>query len=187
MPHEHAGQIRQYGNHRGSDSIALDSGSGKTVARGLRPSEISYTTRRVIRVGFEALGGAGWMGGKTYLWNLLFAVSQLADSRLRAVLLSPEPDAELLALPGVEHFAVPAGLNQRPAQWAGRALRYSIGRDLIREHFLAPARLDLLSHGATLGRRSPLPAISWIPDLQHRRRPEFFSRFELLGTRPRRA
>jgi glycosyltransferase involved in cell wall biosynthesis len=133
----------------------------------------------MIRVGFEPIGGAGWMGGRTYLWNLLWAVSGLADRRLQCVLLSPEPDAELDHLRNVERVRVPA-VHTRPQRLVHLALRYGWGRDLLRERMLGRARVDVVSHAEPLGRRSPIPVISWITDLQHRRRPDWFSLRERL-------
>ncbi|MBD5538711.1 MAG: glycosyltransferase family 4 protein [Desulfovibrio sp.] len=45
--------------------------------------------------------------------------------------------------------------------------------------FLRQNRIGLLSHGSVLGRRSPVPALCWIPDFQHVHRPEFFSAEEI--------
>lgn len=48
--------------------------------------------------------------------------------------------------------------------------------ELLTEHDIA-----LFSHGFPLGKDSPIPSLCWIPDFQHRRLPQYFSRQEIEG------
>jgi hypothetical protein len=128
----------------------------------------------VIRVGFPLIGGAAWLGGRNYLWNLLRGISLVEDRQLQPVLLRPQG----------ENFDVPAesfvrtGALARPlAARLGSATRYLLGRDLVEQRWMARARLDVLSHSGPIG-KSRIPWIFWVPDLQHRHFPEFFGRFE---------
>ena len=41
--------------------------------------------------------------------------------------------------------------------------------------------ISVLSHFGSLGRKSPIPTIGWIPDFQHRYLPGFFTRSEISG------
>jgi glycosyltransferase involved in cell wall biosynthesis len=133
---------------------------------------------RIIRVGFQPLGGAGWLGGRNYLWNLLHALSFVEAPRLRPVLLHERGQADELLLPGVEPFERAGPLASIWARRAGTASTWLLARNLVEERWLRRALVDVVSHGAPLGARSRVPWIFWIPDLQHRRLPAFFSAFE---------
>ncbi len=131
----------------------------------------------MIRVGFPPIGGNAWQGGRNYLWNLLHAVSLVETPRIQPVLMCRAGEADDLALPGVERY-------ERSGPWASARMvragslgRYLLGRDIVEEHWLQRAHIDILSHGGPLG-RSRVPFIFWVPDLQHRHFPEFFGRFE---------
>jgi glycosyltransferase involved in cell wall biosynthesis len=132
----------------------------------------------MIRVGFPPLGGQSWQGGRNYLWNLLQATLLLGEERrIQPVLMSRAGDAEELSLAGVERFVRQGLLASPRVVRAGALGRYLIGRDLVEERWLLRARIDVFSHGGPLG-RTRVPWIFWVPDVQHRHFPEFFSRFE---------
>jgi glycosyltransferase involved in cell wall biosynthesis len=131
----------------------------------------------VIRVGFPPIGGHGWQGGRNYLKNLLQAILLVDNRQIQPVLMADGTDGDDLVVPGVERF-VRSGLLAAPRVLRAGALgRYVLGRDVIEEQWLSRARLDVFSHSPPLG-RTRTPWIFWIPDLQHRRFPEFFGRFE---------
>lgn len=134
----------------------------------------------MIRVGFQPIGGAGWLGGRNYLWNLLYGLSLLPDAerRLEPVLMSEPGDARELMLPGVVHFPRAGRLASVWARRAGTATMRLLGRDLVQDAWLRRARVDCYSHGPPLGRRPGVPYIFWIPDVQHRRLPALFTPFE---------
>jgi glycosyltransferase involved in cell wall biosynthesis len=133
-----------------------------------------------IRVGFHAIGGSGWMGGRNYLWNLLHALSLVEEGRLRPVLVASDGDGDELSLPGVERFTRRGLLDSSPAHVLGN-LGALLGCNRVQQHWLRRATVDVFSHGvAPLGARARVPWIYWIPDLQHFRRPEYFSAAQRL-------
>ena len=134
----------------------------------------------MIRVGFTLIGGKNWTGGYNYLLNLLQVLSTEAPDALAPVLFAglDVPDAELApfaAIPGCEIVRAP-GFNEssRPRTLLRSLL---LGRDAAIHRLLNAARLDVAFESAVfLGWRLPIPAIAWIPDLQHRFLPQLFSR-----------
>ncbi len=129
----------------------------------------------MIRVGFRLIGGVAWQGGRNYLWNLLYAITHHASDRIQPVLLlGPDEVAGDLALDGVEVFQTNSWTDSSYARSLGRALKLVRGPNLVEEHWLHRARIDVYSHAppvaSWLGGRTP--TISWVPDLQHRHLPE---------------
>jgi glycosyltransferase involved in cell wall biosynthesis len=130
----------------------------------------------VIRVGFQPIGGPLWMGGRNYLRNLLRAISLVDEPRLQPVLLTSGDDGRELLLPGVERFDRGGALDSAWARRAGAFASLLLGCNHVEQHWLRRARVDISSHGgAPLGARARLPWIYWIPDVQHRSHPEFFT------------
>jgi glycosyltransferase involved in cell wall biosynthesis len=138
----------------------------------------------LIRVGFRQLR---WTGGNTYLYNLLFAVTTLAERHVQPVVLldsARDPVATAAAtdfgrLAGVELFATPGLVgSERALLFAGRVLKRTLQRDFVQEHWMRRAGIELLSHTTPLGRHFPRPWLYWIGDLQHRALPDYFSRGE---------
>jgi glycosyltransferase involved in cell wall biosynthesis len=129
----------------------------------------------VIRVGI-ALGDF-WLGGVNYYRNLLNAIYSLPDRRIEPVLLVGErAGPEILAgYPPVE--VIRSGWFDRLSpRWIGRkAWQLAFAGDPILEPMLRSHQIAVLSHSGVLGRRSSLPTISWIVDLQHQQLPQFFS------------
>ncbi|MBV8757917.1 MAG: glycosyltransferase family 4 protein, partial [Deltaproteobacteria bacterium] len=129
----------------------------------------------MIRVGFRLIGGAAWQGGRTYLWNLLHAITTLPAPRLAPVVLArPGEEPGDLIQPGVERFDT--GESPR-ARMAGRIAALAIGRDPVEARWLREAKIDVFSHATPVGR---VPAIGWIPDVQHRHLPQLSTRSERL-------
>jgi Glycosyl transferases group 1 len=130
----------------------------------------------MIRVGFRQLG---WAGGRNYLWNLFHALGRLPAPRVRPVVVAePGTAADLLALPGVERVTLDGPLGRPTALLAGRVTQRLLRRDLVLEGWFRRGRVDVASHVPILGRRSPIPTLFWIPDLQHLRLPQFFDERE---------
>jgi glycosyltransferase involved in cell wall biosynthesis len=126
----------------------------------------------VIRVGFRLIGGAAWQGGRTYLWNLLHAITAHVADRVQPVLLVRRgEDPGDLQMPGVE--VVTTGVRFARA---GRLIKLAIRFDPAESHWLHRARIDVLSHAPPVG--FTVPTIAWIPDVQHRHLPELSSRRE---------
>jgi glycosyltransferase involved in cell wall biosynthesis len=129
----------------------------------------------VIRVGFHPIGGNGWMGGRSYLWNLLHALSLVEQRRLQPVLITSDGTGRELLLTGVEHFSCGGPMNSSWAHVAGNAAAL-LGCNWVAQHWLRRAAVDVFSHGvAPLGARARVPWIYMIHDVQHRRCPEFFT------------
>lgn len=130
----------------------------------------------MIRVAWRIANSAEWVGGLNYFINLAKAVRSLPDARI-----------EVVALGSTDNL--PAPLNSLPAIHMPPLTRVTRVWDAFGRHylqnggmtgrFLRKNRIGLLSHGSVLGRRSPVPALCWIPDFQHVRRPEFFSAEEI--------
>jgi glycosyltransferase involved in cell wall biosynthesis len=125
----------------------------------------------------------GWTGGRNYLRNLFLALRATPEVTVEPVLLvgtSSQPPADWQAL-HVETIRAPIVDGRGPTlveRVVGRLtgeLRPGLGRTLRR------ARADVLSHSGPIGRRRGIPAISWIPDFQHRRLPQMFSEEERRG------
>jgi len=132
------------------------------------------------RVAFTLIGGRNWTGGYNYLMNLLQILAQEAPGALQPVLFAGTdvPAADLAPfqnIPGCELVTDP-GFDERARPRAlARAL--ALGRDPAIWAALQRGRVDLAFESAVfLGWRLPLPAIAWVPDLQHRFLPHLFSR-----------
>ena len=129
----------------------------------------------MIRVGFLFEGGDAWLGGVNYLWNLLFAVGAKADRKLEPVLIAPQ-DAPLHGLDQITRVEIVRRQASPAPTVAARTMSRRVwGRDEVVARLCDQHRIDVLSHSGTFGWRMPVATTPWIPDLQHRRLPEFFS------------
>ncbi len=133
------------------------------------------------RVAFTLIGGKNWTGGQNYLINLLRIVAEQTPGQLTPVLFvgSDAAEADLapfLALPGCELVRSP-GLDER--HHSASLLRcLLLGRNAHFSALLAAHRIDVVFESAVFfGWRLGLPAIAWMPDLQHRLMPHHFTRF----------
>jgi len=131
----------------------------------------------MTRVGFRPFGGAVWQGGRTYLWNLLYAITAYARELQPVLLVRPDEEASDLLLPGVERFETSALLDAPRLRTIGRTLELAVRRNPIERAWLSRARVDVLSHAAPVG---GVPTISWIPDVQHRHLTQLTSRYESI-------
>lgn len=134
----------------------------------------------MLRLGFPLLGRGGWTGGLVYLKNTLKVInSRLASQVEPLVFLSPEEDEQYgPELRPLVHDRVIVDPSISAAG-RGRGLLTAIatGRDASFEHVALAAGLDLVFENASFyGASFAIPAISWIPDFQHRHMPEMFSR-----------
>jgi glycosyltransferase involved in cell wall biosynthesis len=125
----------------------------------------------VIRVGFlHPHYGEAWLGGVSYLRNLLGAVAAAPECGVRPVLLTQSARPA-----GFEGVDVVRSLALRLRhQLVSRGVLKRLGWDPL-DRILAHHRLDVLSHSGVLGMGARTPALAWIPDLQHRVLPGFFS------------
>lgn len=131
----------------------------------------------MTRVGFLIVRQAGgWLGGVSYTRNLLAAVRAASGGIAPVILVAPGEGAAVAAKLGADEWIETVLADQASLAFkTGRALKRLIGRDLLLERILRRHRIALLSHSGTIGRGSAIPALTWIPDFQHRRLPQFFS------------
>lgn len=134
----------------------------------------------MVRVAFTLIGGKNWTGGYNYLLNLLRVVQQEAPGRIAPVLLAGTdvPKDELAPFSVIEGCEI----LQRPIFDEGRRSHLLLRSMLMGRHteavsVLKEKQVDVVFESAIfLGWRLGLPAIAWIPDLQHRYLPKLFSR-----------
>lgn len=130
----------------------------------------------MIRVGFVLnLSGNGWLGGINYFRNLLKAVEALQSTAIKPVLfVGKDTDSRLLdSFPGFEIVRTSA-LDSKTPLWLIRGvLAKLLKRDVVLDHIIAQAGIDLLSHLTGTVPNVNIPSIGWIPDFQHIHYPEF--------------
>ena len=132
----------------------------------------------MLRVAWCLPDASSWTGGQNYFLNLAKALSLLPDRDVEVVLLGQK------AYPGV--LSICETIPNLPCQryswdWFLRTTISLLGgRDPFLEKWLRRHSVDVLSHFVPLGKKSSIPALCWIPDLQHRKMPQFFSRKERL-------
>lgn len=121
-----------------------------------------------------------WLGGLSYLRNLLRAVYSNPARSIEPVLFVDPAMApnSLAGFPAVEVIRTSLVSHRHPARLASRAVFSWIDRDLTLEMLLRKHRIDALSHSPTVGAKSEVPSIIWIPDFQHVRMPQYFTQQE---------
>ena len=137
-----------------------------------------------IRIGFTLIGGQNWTGGYNYLLNLLRVLAQEAPGEICPVLFVGDdvPTVELAPFADIAgtELVVSTVLNEVRRS---RLLLHGflLGRDRQFSALLAGNGIDLVFESAIFfGWRLGVPAVAWIPDLQHRYLPELFSRLSWL-------
>lgn len=149
---------------------------------------------RPLRVGFVTVGSAGWSAGTHYLKNLFLAIKSLhAEFPIIISLLVPHespPDGHT----GLQSFAdevlfLPQPPPQ-PALWnraLSRLLRrvgFWLNGEPPLASYLHEQQVDAVFAPTDFGPRFSIPVLCWIPDFQHLRLPEMFSR-EAIRSRNR--
>lgn len=132
----------------------------------------------VIRVGFVlTFRNQEWLGGVSYFRNLFAALRAQPDRRIEPVIITRTDTAEeTLGAFGAGETIRTKLVEQDGVTWkARRASQVFLARDYLFDWFLKRHDVRLLSHSGHLGRRSRIPTLTWIPDFQERRLPEFFS------------
>jgi glycosyltransferase involved in cell wall biosynthesis len=133
-----------------------------------------------LRVAFTLIGGKNWTGGYNYLLNLLRVVQQEAPGRIAPVLLAGTdvPEDELAPFAEIEGCEI----LKRQVFDEGSRSHLLLRSLLMGQHreavsVLKEQQVDVVFESAIyLGWRLGLPAIAWVPDLQHRYFPKLFSR-----------
>ena len=120
-----------------------------------------------VRVGFTMLGGSGWLGGSSYLRNLLLALGAQRDLAIEPVLFTAhDNDAGVADIPSIELVRSSIMYAPRALRVACKGISLVAGHDLLKEQELRKHRIDVLSHSGHLGHRALLPTIGWLADLQ---------------------
>ncbi len=136
----------------------------------------------MMRVGFvPPSGDEGWLGGISYFRNLFRALEHSRSRLLQPVVfIGGDADAKLFAdYPSVE--LVRSVLVRRgSSRWWLRQLELRLAhRDHLLCELLRKREIRVLSHSGHLGPGADIPALGWIPDLQHLKLPEFFTPAEI--------
>lgn len=127
------------------------------------------------RLAFVRAGGTEWIAGRIYLENIVRALSALPDAeRPEFSILAPGPD-ELGPVARLQRYSYRAGAC--PLRRLARiVLGLRHGQPISLEKAARRAEAAVVFGGPVdLGPRFPVPWLTWIPDLQHRRLPHFFA------------
>ena len=137
-------------------------------------------TSEKIRVGFVLDPDSNnWTGGINYFKNLFYAISADPSSRIQPVILTTDVDAcimhfldsEIIPLPFTEKAKIMKNILRKVFQ------KPSLASYLLRA-YVKKNQIDILSH-TSIRERVGIPTIGWIPDLQEKFHPEFFSISEI--------
>ncbi|MHC2439341.1 glycosyltransferase family 4 protein [Bradyrhizobium sp. USDA 4451] len=132
-------------------------------------------TPRALRFAFGHISRRLWAGGYNYQRNLFAALDRFLPGEFTAVVFAGNAAdenelAELAAVPGVEVIRSKAFDGQ-----PGLAAALGLGLDSGAAAAFRSARVDVVVEAARFfGWRLPIPAVAWIPDLQHRSLPQLF-------------
>ena len=133
-----------------------------------------------MRIAFTLIGGRNWTGGYNYLLNLVKVLSEHQSGRVTPVLFFGTDTDEAEAAPfaaiaGAEVVRTPLMNQARKTRSLLRSL--VLGVDAPVRALFEAQRIELVFESAVFfGWRLALPAMAWIPDLQHRELPQLFSR-----------
>lgn len=133
-----------------------------------------------MRVAFTLIGGRNWTGGYNYLLNLVKVLAEHQGERVTPVLFFGTDTDEAEAAPfaaiaGAEVVRTPLMNQARKTRSLLRSL--VLGVDAPVRALFEAQRIELVFESAVFfGWRLALPAVAWIPDLQHRVLPQLFTR-----------
>jgi len=138
----------------------------------------------MIRVGFTIIDGKiKWMGGINYLKNLLFAISQLEDRKIQPVLfLGNNVDEEIVKeLENLAEIQRDSLFDRNSSKW----VFYTFLRDILRKNpavnqIIEKYNIQAFSHSFIYGPDIKCIKINWIPDFQHLRLPQLYSKLHLF-------
>ena len=136
----------------------------------------------MIRIGFCLEDIQGWMGGVNYIKNLLFAISQYTDRIIEPVVfLGKNIDDEIVDL--YKHYAEiinSSVFDRKSLSWFCHKIFQSVlGFSPLFYLIMKKNDIDIVSHSFVFGKYYPFKIINWIPDFQHFRMPNFFSKKEV--------
>jgi glycosyltransferase involved in cell wall biosynthesis len=128
-------------------------------------------------VGFWFDTPVGYTGGVNYIRNLLYAIHQVGDERVRPVIFfSADIPGDL-----EEDFARYATvvrtrlIQRKTVPWFIHKVLFRLfGVMPFATRLLRAHGVQVVSHAWFAWRRPPVPIVSWIPDFQYLHLPEFF-------------
>jgi glycosyltransferase involved in cell wall biosynthesis len=136
----------------------------------------------MIRVGFATSLDFTWLGGVNYIKNLLIALSTISEKEIQPVVfLSTETHPSIIdgLRPYSEIIFPPFLRKDSPCSFIWRLTKKLFDSDFFLEIFLKRYFIDVMSHSNIYGMRR-IKSINWIPDFQHYRLKEMFSRNEIF-------
>jgi hypothetical protein len=130
-----------------------------------------------IKVAFP-LVDESWIGGVNYITNLLHAINQLPDRKIEPVLLVSKKlftkaKSNFQNLIIIETSLLSGHILFRIFL---KILEILFKKNFLLEKLLNKHDIKILSHSVPLGLNSSIISICWIPDFQHFRLPQFFSK-----------
>jgi glycosyltransferase involved in cell wall biosynthesis len=138
----------------------------------------------MIKVGFTIIGGkTSWMGGINYLKNLLFAISQSPEGKIQPILfVGKNVDEKLLKeFAGLAIIKQASVFDRFSFQWfVDFILRDFFKINPIINHLIKENDIQVFSHSFIYGTDLKCFSVNWIPDFQHLRLPNMFSKLNLL-------
>lgn len=135
----------------------------------------------MIRVGFVLSLDASWQGGLNYFKNLFNSIYSLPNRQLDLIVFLGTKNLHLIAddLPAVQMVFSSAFDRYSLLWWFRKFFQRLFYRDLILWFLIRQHKVDLLSHFNESVLLKNTPIISWIPDFQHIRLPNFFTQKEI--------
>jgi glycosyltransferase involved in cell wall biosynthesis len=134
---------------------------------------------RPINIAFPPIGGDSWMGGQNYLGNLIEQILEFCPDRIQPYLfVDPEYAPALMGhLESKGAFIIRDAYFSKSNQPRRMLRSLALGSDNRALSYYRKHRIDCLFESASYhGWRFPIPALSWIPDFQHRYMPELFTK-----------
>lgn len=143
-------------------------------------SDTTTHQNKPITIGLTLIGGGHWTGGETYLRNMLGAIHTFLPGKLNAKLFLSPAQAEQIGS-SLDAFLESKPIIDEKFDWARRnrqlagSLLTGANSELARIY--QDHDIDLVWESAVfLGRRFPIPVLSWLPDFQHQHLKTLFSK-----------
>jgi glycosyltransferase involved in cell wall biosynthesis len=120
---------------------------------------------------------SNWMGGVNYYTNLINGLSDLSDSSIDMVIFTSDK-LDLYRLEEKLKVIRSTLFKRGSFLWCLRKILHKIiKKDLLLHLFLMNQRVDIVFNYQYVG--YSIPTLSWIPDFQDKRIPEFFDSVEI--------
>lgn len=131
-----------------------------------------------VAIIFEQLD-TQWLGGLNYFSNLIRSVKEMPNSKIQVVIFA----GKNVNLYGMDAFAevVRSGYLDKNTllRTFRKTIQIIIKKDIFLYFLLKRYKIKCLSHFGSLWIGCPIPSLTWIADLQHKRLPQFFDAKEI--------